>query len=384
MASPDLPRPDAPLPVADPVPSPRLEQVFEGAPDPIVVVDERGLVVAANPRVGEVLGYSPRELLGSSIESLVPRELRADHVRMREEYMASPRVRPMGAGLGLHAQHRDGHLIPVEICLSPCESEGRRFVIATLRDVSNLHRMEDELRRRTAELERSNRDLEQFAYVASHDLQEPLRHVTSFCEILRDDHAQALDEDGLHCLDAVTQATGRMRELISDLLDYSRAGRSSRPPEAVDLRDVLDTVLDDLQPLIHASGAEVVVGALPVVHGTRFHLSGIFQNLLGNAVKFRREGVTPRIDVQARRVNESVWRFSVRDNGIGIDPQHVEQVFDVFQKLHPRQRFQGTGIGLAIVRKAVEYLGGRVWVESTPGEGSTFVFELPDGAPETR
>jgi signal transduction histidine kinase len=227
---------------------------------------------------------------------------------------------------------------------------------------------------RAAELKRSNEELEQFAYVASHDLQEPLRAVASYTQLLRQRFAHRLDEEAELYLTHVLAGAARMRALINDLLDYSRVGRQSLSRTSVDTSAVLDTALADLHATLSETGAQVRRGPLPVLLADASQLGQLFRNLLSNAVRFRSEA-PGLIEVRAERVGD-FWQFAVQDNGIGIERRHHERIFVIFQRLHGRDR-PGTGIGLAICRKIVERHGGQIWVESEPGKGSIFYFTLP-------
>jgi len=230
---------------------------------------------------------------------------------------------------------------------------------------------------RGAALKRSNEELERFAYVASHDLQEPLRAMFSYAQLIEQRVQGKMGEEVDLYLQHMIAGAARMRTLINDLLDYSRVGGSSRKLAPISTEAVLDNVLSDLQPTISEAGAQVTHGPLPVVTADRGQLAQLLQNLVTNAVRFRGEAPL-LIDIRAERLGE-LWRFSVRDNGIGIDPRHHERIFVIFQRLHGRDR-PGTGIGLAICRKIVDGHGGRIWVDSQPGQGATFFFTLPAGA----
>jgi signal transduction histidine kinase len=249
-----------------------------------------------------------------------------------------------------------------------------RDLLESLRRLNET--LEQRVAARTADLERSNSELEQFAYVASHDLQEPLRMVTGFMGLLKRNYDDRLDDKAREYVDFAVDGAQRMSELIRDLLDFSRVGTRGREWQPVEMRWVLDKALQQCGTAIRDSGAEVVAGELPTVCGDERQLVQLLQNFITNAIKFRREGVDPRIEVSAERQDER-WLLSVADNGIGIDLSQAERVFEIFQRLHTRDRYEGTGIGLAICRKIVERHGGRIWVESTPGEGSTFYFTLP-------
>ncbi|MDL4813485.1 ATP-binding protein [Actinomadura opuntiae] len=232
------------------------------------------------------------------------------------------------------------------------------------------------------ELRRSNAELEQFAYVASHDLQEPLRKVASFCQMLDRRYGDQLDERGRQYIVFAVDGAKRMQALISDLLGFSRVGRLARPEDAIDLNEVAGQALDNLGSLVEETGAQVEIGDLPTVPGERTQLTQLFQNLVGNAIKFRRPDVAPRVAIDVRREGDE-WLFTCADNGIGIEPRYADRIFLIFQRLHPRDEYTGTGIGLALCKKIVEYHGGRIWLdEDERGEndpGTTFHWTLPIG-----
>jgi two-component system sensor histidine kinase/response regulator len=225
-------------------------------------------------------------------------------------------------------------------------------------------------------LRRSNTELEQLAYVASHDMQEPLRMVASYLQLVAQRYQGRLDADADEFIGYAVDGAKRMQALINDLLAYSRIGTKARPFEPTDCNAVVKTALAQLRIAIDESGAEVAVGALPTVPGDATQLLQLFQNLIGNAIKFRGGGRPPKVDVSAEPHADG-WCFAVRDNGIGIAPEYFERVFVLFQRLHGRTEYAGTGIGLAICKKIVERHGGRIWVESTPGEGAVFRFTTP-------
>jgi light-regulated signal transduction histidine kinase (bacteriophytochrome) len=246
----------------------------------------------------------------------------------------------------------------------------------------SLNRMAQRLqdRTQTAEnvmenLRRSNKELEQFAYVASHDLQEPLRVITGYLQLIERRYTEKLDDDGRQFIDYVVEAVNRMQQLISDLLQYSRVGSRGLPIKPSDMGAAVREALDALQKMIEETDAVVRCDPLPTVPADGRQLVQLFQNLIGNSIKFRSPERKPEIYVSARREDEG-WKFSVGDNGIGIEPQYWEQIFVIFQRLHTRQKYPGTGIGLAVCKKIVERHGGRIWLDSRPGEGTTFHFTL--------
>jgi light-regulated signal transduction histidine kinase (bacteriophytochrome) len=242
-------------------------------------------------------------------------------------------------------------------------------IFAAARDITDRKRTEEDLIR-------SNKDLQQFAYVASHDLQEPLRNVASSLQMLKKKYNNKLDAEADQYIYYAVEGATRMKSLIQDLLAYSRVGTRGKRPESADCEQVLARTLNNLKPAISESGAIITHDQLPAVLADDTQLLQVFQNLIGNAIKFRRDE-PPQIHVSAVK-NKDDWIFSIKDNGIGIESHHLERIFVIFQRLHKRSQYEGTGMGLAIVKKVIERHGGRVWVESEPGVGTTFYFTLPE------
>lgn len=243
-------------------------------------------------------------------------------------------------------------------------------------EIAERSQAEDALRRKTTELARSNAELEQFAYVASHDLQEPLRMVSSYVQLFEKKYKDQVDEAANKYIAYAVEGAKRMQALIAGLLEYSRVGREELPPEMVSLDAVVEVALLNLASVLQETRAKVSYDALPSVMGHSALLAQVFQNLIANAEKFRRPGVTPAVHISAQR-HQGNWVVSVSDNGIGIEAEFFERIFVIFQRLHTRNEYPGTGIGLSICKKVIERHGGRIWVESKPGEGATFRFSLP-------
>lgn len=250
-----------------------------------------------------------------------------------------------------------------------------RYAVERQNLLAEVVRQSRELTRVNEELQRSNKELEQFAYVASHDLQEPLRMVSSYVQILAEDYSGRLDQNAERFIGYVVDGATRMKVLIDDLLTFSRVGTQGRPFDAADCNYIIEQVLADQAPAIDSSGAMVTHGQLPTVSGDATQLAQLLQNLVSNALKYRRD-VAPRVHVDVETGKEA-WVFSVRDNGIGVAPHHYDRIFQMFQRLHHRNEYPGTGIGLAVCHKIVERHGGRIWLESELGEGSTFYFTIP-------
>ena len=512
---------DPARPAAPPPPRSWSEQTLRGLiellPDALVVIDRDGLIVLVNAQAEALFGYRREELLGQAIEVLVPERYRRGHVAQRGAYFADPHVRPMGAGLELSGRHRDGSEFPVEISLSPLQTEHGLLVTGIIRDVSDrkreeakfrtlvenipavtfiapldesvaefyvspqieqllgfsqrewledpvlwhrqLHpddrdrwneefaptcvagtpfrsvyrfvakdgrvvwvqgsaqlvrgddgqplflqgiafdvtavkeaeearkRAEEDLRLANAELERrvaerteelagKTEELEQFAHVASHDLKEPLRTLVNYPQRLLKHYGDRFDEQAGDWINRVINGAARMRNLIDSLSHYSRVLRRDRAFVPVDCGALCWEACANLQAALKESKAELVVGELPTVQGNAQQLMLLFQNLVGNAVKFRDPARPVRVEVGARRDGDG-WLCWVHDNGIGIEGRHLRKVFGLGERLHTASKYPGTGFGLAICEKIVVGHGGRIWVESEPGQGSTFYFILP-------
>jgi len=356
----------------------RTKLILESAGEGIFGLDREGKVTFVNAAAAKMLGLDARESVGKQIGQVV-RHTKADGTPFLGD--ASPILTPLKDGILHHAAdelfwRRDGTSFPVEYRSTPIFDRGHlEGVVATFEDTTERKRAEAELKRRAAELARSNADLEQFAYIASHDLQEPLRMVASYTQLLAKRYRGKLDSDADEFIGYAVDGATRMQGLINDLLAYSRIGTSGSRRELTDCAGVLGRVLTDLKVAIEESGAVVTHGTLPEVMGDAAQLRQVFQNLITNAIKFRGQE-PPRIHVSCERSGDE-WLFSVRDNAIGIDPQYADRIFVIFRRLHSKAEYPGTGIGLAICRRVVERHGGHIWVESEPGTGSTFFFTLP-------
>lgn len=261
--------------------------------------------------------------------------------------------------------------------------ETPEFALGVMHALSDRIRMgnerrlaEEKLKETLAELDRSNEELEQFAYVASHDLREPLRMVTSFAQSLDKKYHGKLDETADEYIHFIVDGAARMQRLIDDILQYSRVSTRALPFEKLNAEEVLETVLLNLDMAIKEAHAKVTHDPLPVIYADPSQLGQVLQNLISNAIKFTREGETAAVHISAKRDGDQ-FVFSVKDSGIGIEPELFEKVFVIFQRLNPADKYPGTGIGLAVTKKIVERHGGQIWVESTPGQGTTFFFTMP-------
>jgi PAS domain S-box-containing protein len=354
----------------------RYRGLLEAAPDAMVVVDQGGKIVLLNLQAEKQFAYSRDELVGQRVTNIIPEgfaeRLIADGTRSAAEALAQQ----IGTGIELTGRRKDGSDFPIEIMLSPLENAEGTLITAAIRNITERKQSEVRLVNTVGELKRSNDELQQFAYVASHDLQEPLRMVASYTQLLSQRYKGRLDSDADEFIAYAVDGSNRMQALIRDLLTYSRAGTNGKALQQISSSNALKEALTNLRATIGESGAIVTQGSLPAVTMDETQLTQVFQNLVGNAVKYR-TAEAPRVHVSAESNGSREWTFSVKDNGLGIDPQYFQRIFVIFQRLHGREEFKGTGIGLSICKKIVERLGGKIWVESQPEKGSTFYFSLP-------
>jgi len=370
-------------------------QVLEAAPDAMLVVDEQGAIVYANSEADKLFGYDRGALVGLPIEILVPDAQRGAHAGHRQRYTDIPHARPMGQALNISARRKDGAEFPADVKLSPLPTPTGLLVTAAVRDITERRETEQRLRtyareqeilqatlsRKNIELEQRNRELEQFAYISSHDLQEPLRKIVAFGDRLKARYAAVLDERALDYLERMQSAAGRMQLLISDLLEFSRLTTRTRSFEPVDLRQLVLATISDLEVAIERAGGRIDVGELGTIDADAVQMRQLFQNLIGNALKFRRPGVAPVVRIWGAPAaggagGPAKYEIHVEDSGIGIDPKYSDRIFTIFERLNPREQYEGTGIGLAICKTIAERHGGGIAVRSEPGHGSTFVVTL--------
>ncbi len=352
----------------------KLRVCFEGASQAILGVWSDGYIALVNQRTEEMFGYPRLELLGQELQMLLPERFRAEYTAHRDNFFYAPRVRDLGEGMALIGRRKDGTEFPIEVGLSHVNTPDGALAFGMVNDISERRRAASELEHLNDELRRSNVEIEQFAHVASHDLQEPLRMVTSYLQLIERRYADRLDENGKEFIGFAVDGAKRMKALIKDLLELSRAGTYTTKFREVDARSVFENAVDNLKTAIEESGARITADPLPTIVGDPVLLTQVFQNLIANAIKFQKDGA-PRAHISAEQQG-AVWIFSIRDNGIGIESQHQDRIFRIFERLHPTEEYSGSGIGLAITRKIVERHGGKIWVESQPGTGSTFHFSI--------
>lgn len=362
-----------------------LLSLVQTAPDAIIVIDGKGKIELCNQTMENLFGYRSDEVMGQNINFLMPEPYRSAHDGYLHRYMSTGEAHVIGTGREIEGQAKDGRRLPLFLKIGEMgKGEERRF-IGFLQDISDRKRVEIERERYLAELERSNRELDDFGYITSHDLKEPLRGIHNYACFVLEDYADLLPPDGREKLQTLTRLASRMENLINDLLYYSRVGRWELNISPVDMNAALEHARESLAARLEECGGQLVVPRLlPPALGDSTRIPAIFQNLVGNALKYNDQD-EKRIEIgwldeppEDHPVPSGQRIYYVRDNGIGIRPQHLDSVFRIFKRLHGRDQYGGgSGVGLTITRKLVQRLGGDIWVQSVYGEGSTFYFSLP-------
>jgi len=368
----------------------RKTSILESSLDPIITINHEGLIIEFNRAAEQTFGYPRDKVLNTRpADVLFPPSLSAGHRSRIERYLEAGEGSMLGKRVEVTASRANGEEFHAEMAMTISQINGAPAITFFVRDISLRKKAEEEQARYAAELERSNRDLEQFAYVASHDLQEPMRKIRAFGDRLEVKCKDLLDETAQECVSRMQSAAARMQELIEGLLTLSRVTRRAHDFEQVDLGEIVQQVVGDLESQIERVQGRVEVGKMPTIQAEPLQIRQLLQNLIGNALKFHRADEPPVVKIEARYVTpreqrqtrkslaDEKCRITVEDNGIGFDTQYAERIFGIFQRLHPRDVYEGTGIGLAICRRIVEYHGGEISVQSVPGKGSTFEVLLP-------
>ncbi|AHM62972.1 signal transduction histidine kinase [Flammeovirgaceae bacterium 311] len=369
----------------------KINSIIETAVDGIITIDTRGIIEMVNPAAAKQFGYTPTELMGKSINMLMPKPDSSRHDGYLRHYHETGEKRIIGIGREVTGLRSDGTIFPLYLSVSEVHLQGRKVYTGFIHDITKQKMSEERLRRYAAELERSNRELQDFAYVSSHDLQEPLRKIQAFGDRLLNKEYDNLSDQGKDYVDRMLNAASRMQTLINDLLSFSRVTSKSKPFIKVNLDHVLTEVLSDLEVSIEQTGAEIIRSPLPEIEAEPTQMRQLFQNLVSNAIKFRKEGENPIINIYAKNLQrvahltatpgDEVTEIYVEDNGIGFDEKYLDRIFNIFQRLEG-QKYEGSGVGLAICRKIAIRHGGDITAHSQPGVGSRFVVTLAIKQPQ--
>ena len=350
------------------------ESIINTVREPLIAMDQDLRVVSASRSFYEVFKVTPKETVGQLIYDLGNKQWNIPKLRELLET-----ILPEKATFDNYEVEHEFSTIGSRIMLLNARQIKRvwgkeRIILLAIEDITERKKLEQKINQYSKELERSNVELSNFGSIVAHDLGAPLRAVSGFAGLLQKRYKEKLDAEADEYISHIVEGTGRMQHLIKDLLEYARVGTSSKPLVQVDVNIIIEKALANLMFEITESRAVITADTLPTVSADDTRLIQLFQNLVGNALKYRTN--TPHIYISAER-KDGEWLFRISDNGIGIEPRQFERIFQIFQRLHTREEYSGTGIGLAICKKIVERLGGRIWVESKPGEGSTFFFTLP-------
>lgn len=352
----------------------RFRLVVESAPNAMILVNKLGEIAMVNQQTEKLFGYQRNELVGQKLEILIPPRFKKNHPNHRDGYFEEPSVRAMGAGRDLYGLKKNGGEIAIEIGLNPIENQNEPMVLASIIDITERKIQEKTIKQQLFELELKNKELEHFAYITSHDLQEPLRTVSNFIKIIEEDAQPNLDPQIREYLGVINFATNRMSFLVKALLDFSHLGKN-KVLVKTDLNQLVAEVIHDLDELVKSSNAKIIVGRLPSLNVYAFELRLLFQSLIANAIKFSKKDTIPEIQIACDEIGGEM-QFYVKDNGIGIKSVYFERIFNIFQKLHSEKEYKGNGIGLANCKKIVELHGGKIWITSELNSGTTIFFTL--------
>jgi PAS domain S-box-containing protein len=353
----------------------KFRLLVDSSPIAMLLINKGGNIILVNNEAEKLFQYDRNELIGNKLEILIPERFHRKHEEQRISFFNKNVMHYADSKKEFIGSKKNNDEIFVEISLNSIETQEGRMILASIINVTERKIQEANLVKQL-ELEIKNKELERFAYIASHDLQEPLRTVSNYIQILEEDYAGLLDDHAHKYIQTINDATKRMSLLIKSLLDFSRLGQNSKLVR-VDCKKLVNDVIDDLDHLIRTSNAEIVVSEMPVLNVYETELREVFQNLITNAIKFRKKETNPQIQISSEKIN-NIWRFAVTDNGLGIAPAHFEDVFVIFKRLHSQKDgYEGNGIGLANCKKIVLMHHGEIWIESTLGQGTTFYFTIP-------
>lgn len=344
--------------------------------DGVITIDALGLVQSFNPAATRLFGYAPDEVIGQNVKMLMPEPYHGEHDGYLSHYVSTGEKKVIGIGREVSGRRKDGSVFPMELGINEMKVGGQRMFVGTVRDVTDRKRAEYQIQEYLAALQKSNEALDEFAYIASHDLKEPLRGLSNNAVFLKEDYGAHLDADGMRRLDRISFLAQRMEGLVNDLLYFSRLGRQELAVQKTDLNEVIAEISEMVESPAHLADVHIMVPEpLPTIICDRPRVTELFRNLIGNGLKYN-DKAEKAVEIGCTR--EGARRiFYVQDNGIGIEPRFYETIFRIFKRLNTEDdQVKGTGVGLTFVRKIVERHGGTIWLESEIGVGTTFFFTL--------
>jgi PAS domain S-box-containing protein len=351
--------------------------VVENAVDGLLTINEIGIIEKFNQAAQKIFGYSPEEVIGVNIKILMPEPYHGEHDGYLQSYRDTGVKKIIGIGRYVQGKRKDGTIFPIELSVSEMYFGSTRKFSGIIRDVSARVEQEEEREKLIDKLTDSNEELERFAFVCSHDLQEPLRMVRSFSEKLQDHIADSLEHDvkGKKYFNFVIDGAARAQTLITDILTYSSISTDTHMLERVSIEQIITIIKSNMLDTAERTTGSITFDPLPYLQGNKTQLFQLFQNLINNGLKYQRPDVEPHVHISVEDSGQH-WTFSIKDNGIGMEKRHLKKIFEVFQRLHRRSQYAGTGVGLSICKKVTERHGGIIWVESEKGVGSTFYVKL--------
>ena len=355
----------------------RITAIINSAADGIITIDQKGIIQTMNLAAAKLFGYQPEETIGKNVKILMPEPNHSNHDGYLNNYHQTKERKIIGIGREVMGKKKDGTTFPLHLSISEAIIKQEKVYTGILHDLTSRRAAEEKIRRHTLALERSNRELQDFAYVSSHDLQEPLRKIRAFGDRLKIKDGDKLGEKGHDYLNRMLNAAERMQRLITDLLQFSRVNTNAKPFEEIALNEILEEVISDLEIAIEKSSAQIEVGILSKIEAEPFQMRQLFQNLISNAIKFRKREVNPVIRVfeDKKQGNDEEIIIYVEDNGIGFDERYAEKIFQIFQRLEGR-KYEGSGIGLAICQRIANRHGGSIHAHGQIGKGATFTIKL--------
>lgn len=353
-----------------------LRAIVQTVLDGLITIDETGIIKTFNPAAVKIFGYQPHEVIGQNVKILMPEPYNSEHDGYLHNYMTTGEAKVIGIGREVSAKRKDGSVFPMELGINEMQVTGKRMFVGTIRDISERKKSEKEIEQYLLALKRSNQELDDFAYIASHDLKEPLRGLSNNAMFLREDFIDKIGEEGKKRLERITFLCERMERLVNDLLYFSRLGRQELAIQKTDLNEVIADITSMMETTLHEANAKILIPEkLPVIICDTTRITEVFRNLITNAIKYNDK--SEKIIEIGYEAKSGSYIFHVRDNGIGIAPEFHKDVFRIFKRLNNEDdSVKGTGVGLTFVKKIIERHNGDIWIESSQGNGTTFYFTI--------